>query len=85
MHINWKVRVKSGAFWMGVLSAVTAAVFELLNLCGVVTGVKAEQVLQVGTLVLMALAAIGVITDPTTKGLNDSVQALTYDKPKEGK
>lgn len=83
MKINWKVRIKSGAFWMGVLSAVTAAIFALLNLCGVVTNVKAEQVLQVGTLVLMALAAIGVITDPTTKGMSDSQQALTYTVPKE--
>ena len=25
-----------------------------------------------------------LVTDPTTKGLGDSSQALTYEKPKEG-
>ena len=35
MNINWKVRLKSGPFWMGIASAVIMAVFYILNLCGV--------------------------------------------------
>ena len=27
MNINWKVRLKSGPFWMGIASAVIMAVF----------------------------------------------------------
>ena len=34
MNINWKVRLKSGPFWLGVASAVIMAVFYILDLCG---------------------------------------------------
>lgn len=83
MKINWKVRIQSGPFWVGVLSAAAAAVFAVLDLCGVVTNVTADKIINVGTLILMALAAVGVISDPTTKGLSDSRRALTYQEPGE--
>ena len=35
------------------------------------------------TVVMAVLSFIGVLTDPTTKGMGDSEQALTYEKPKE--
>ena len=81
-NINWKARLKSGPFWMGVISAVVAAVFAIIPMCGVELSVTADQVLNVATLVLMIPASIGIISDPTTKGLSDSAQALTYDKPR---
>lgn len=80
-NINWKARLKSGPFWMGVISAVVAAVFAVVQLCGVELPVGADQVLNVATLILMIPASIGIISDPTTKGVSDSAQALTYDKP----
>ena len=36
----------------------------------------------VNTFVLI-LVILGVVTDPTTKGIGDSAQALGYDTPKE--
>ncbi len=81
-NINWKARLHSGPFWMGVVGAVVAAVFAVVQLCGVELSVTADQVLNVATLVLMVPASIGIISDPTTKGLSDSQMALTYDKPR---
>lgn len=81
-NINWKARLHSGPFWMGVISAVVAAVFTIIPMCGVELSVTADQVLNVATLILMIPASIGIISDPTTKGLSDSAQALTYDKPR---
>lgn len=83
MNINWKVRLKSGSWWLGILSAVVTAVFAVLQLCNVELPVTAEQVLQAATLVLMIPAAIGITTDPTTKGVGDSAQAMAYDVPKQ--
>ena len=37
----------------------------------------------IGTVVMAVLSFIGVLTDPTTKGMGDSEQAMTYEKPKE--
>ena len=82
MKVNWKARLKSGPFWMGVISAVVAAVFAIIPMCGVELSVTADQVLNVATLILMIPASIGIISDPTTKGLSDSQMAITYDKPR---
>ena len=82
MKVNWKARLKSGQFRMGVISAVVAAVFAIIPMCGVELSVTADQVLNVATLILMIPASIGIISDPTTKGLSDIQMALTYDKPR---
>ena len=81
--INWKVRLQSGSWWMGIISAVVVAVFAILKIFKIEIPVTADEVMNVAMLVLMIPAAIGITTDPTTKGVSDSEQALTYDSPKE--
>lgn len=83
--INWKVRLKNKAFWIGFLPAllllvqVAAAVFGFtLNLDWL-----GERLLAVVNAVFALLAILGVVTDPTTAGVSDSTQALTYNTPKE--
>ena len=83
MNINWKVRLKSGSWWLGIISAVVTAVFAVLQLCNVELPVTADQIMQAATLVLMIPAAIGITTDPTTKGVSDSAQAMNYTEPKQ--
>lgn len=56
----------AGPFWIGVGSAV----------------VTADQIPNVFMLILIIPASIGIISDPTTKGLSDRAQALIYDKPR---
>lgn len=83
MNVNWKVRLKSGTWWLGIISAVVTAVFAVLKLCNVELPVTADQIMDAAMLVLMIPAAIGITTDPTTKGVSDSAQAMTYDAPKQ--
>ncbi len=83
MNINWKVRLKSGPFWMGIASAVIMAVFYILNLCGVAPEITGSQIVDAVRLVLMIPAAIGIISDPTTKGVQDSQLAMSYIVPKD--
>lgn len=82
-NINWKVRLKSGPFWMGIASAVIMAVFYILDLCGVTPEITGSQIVEVARLLLTIPAAIGIISDPTTKGVQDSRIAMTYDAPKD--
>ena len=42
-----------------------------------------QQILDIVNAAFAVLAVLGIVTDPTTKGISDSQQALTYDKPKE--
>lgn len=84
-NINWIVRIKNKAFWVALIPAVllliqvVAAVFDYtLDL-----GNLGNKLLDVVNAVFAVLAILGVVTDPTTKGITDSDQALTYTEPKK--
>ncbi|QTA45681.1 phage holin [Streptococcus thermophilus] len=79
--INLKLRLKNKA----TLVALISAVFLMLQQFGlhIPTNIQEGVNTFVGILVI-----IGIVTDPTTKGIADSERALTYIKPvddKEGK
>lgn len=83
-NINWKVRIANEAFWISIIPAVllliqvVAAVFGFqLDL-----GDLGNKLLDVVNAIFAVLVILGVVTDPTTKGIADSSQAMTYDKPK---
>ena len=85
MTINWEVRVKNKTFWLTFISAVllliqvVAAVFGLtLDL-----GELGNRLIDVVNAVFAVLVILGVVNDPTTAGTSDSVQALSYKRPKE--
>lgn len=82
--VNWTVRVKNKTFWLTLIPAVllliqvTAAVFGYtLELGGL-----GDKLLDVVNALFAVLAILGVVTDPTTAGVKDSQQAMTYTKPK---
>ena len=93
MKINWKVRIKSPQFWIGLLGVVASPVLAYygLSYADMTTWESIGSVLQqfftnpflIGTAVMAALSFVGVLTDPTTKGVSDSEQAMEYEKPKE--
>ena len=84
MKINWKVRVKNKVFWTALVPAfllliqVTAAVFGFTLDLGILGG----KLLDVVNAVFSLLVILGVVADPTTTGVSDSAQALTYETPK---
>ena len=85
--INWKVRFANKAFWVAFVPAillliqVVAAVFDYaLDL-----GDLGNKLLAVVNALFAVLALLGIVTDPTTAGVSDSAQALTYEKPKDDK
>ena len=83
--INWTVRLKNKTFWLSIIPAlllliqVVAAVFGItLDL-----GDLGNKLLAVVNAVFAVLTILGVVNDPTTAGMSDSNQAMTYTKPKE--
>lgn len=74
--INWKLRFKNKA----TLTAILATLVLLIQQLGFKLPDNVSDVVNT-TLTLLVLT--GVITDPTTAGIEDSVQALTYNKPKD--
>ena len=61
-----------------VYDLIFAALLVSAALLGRRRGFLASLILLVGSV----LAILGVVTDPTTEGVGDSEQALTYTKPK---
>ena len=83
--INWKVRIKNKMFWLALIPAVLLLVQVVAAVFGFTLdlGELGNQVLAVVNAVFGVLAVLGVVTDPTTAGVSDSKQALTYEAPKK--
>lgn len=85
MKINWKVRLKNKNFWITLIPTVLLLVQPILRLAGVDIdlGEIGNALLAIVDGVFVLLAVLGIVTDPTTAGVSDSDQAMTYDKPKK--
>lgn len=90
MNINWKVRFKNPVFLASIVATIVITILAQL-------GMSWEQITSwamFGEILLKAISnpvvVVAVITnvynaiiDPTTKGLTDSKQAMTYIEPKK--
>ena len=74
--INFKLRLQNKT----TLVALISAVFIMLQQFGLHIRSNIQE--GVNTLVVI-LVILGIVTDPTTKGVADSEQALNYHEPKE--
>lgn len=74
--INFKLRLQNKA----TLVALISAIFLMLQQFGLNIPSNIQE--GVNTLVVI-LVILGIVTDPTTKGLGDSEQALGYNEPKQ--
>ena len=83
--INWKVRLASKTFWMALIPAL----LRLVQANAAVVGFSLEsegieaRLLDLVNAVFAVLVILGIVNDPTTAGLSDSQQAMSYTKPKE--
>lgn len=89
--INWKVRVKNPIFWVQVGLAVLTPILAYMGMnlqdlttWGTVGAVLFEAIKNPYVLGLVAVSVWNAINDPTTAGIGDSKQALTYEEPKRG-
>lgn len=82
MKINWKVRFRNRTFVLTFAALVLSFVYNVLGMLEVVPPISEDAAVSVVAGVVQVLAALGIVTDPTTKGLKDSERAMTYTKPR---
>lgn len=86
MKVNIPVRMKNPWFWVGIVSVAITAIgvdpMTFTSWAAVLDGIKAVAQNPV-QLVTMILAVLSVFIDPTTAGVTDSENALTYTAPKK--
>ena len=78
MKINWKERLKNKAWVTLFVIQTIAIVYFALSLFGVTPKISEEDWKTLAVMVICMLGDLGILTDPTTPGLNDSARALTY-------
>ena len=76
--INFKLRLQNKT----TLVALISAVFLMLQQFGLHIPSNIQE--GINTLVSI-LVIVGIVTDPTTKGIADSERALSYNEPLENK
>lgn len=81
MKMNLKVRFKNPVFWLTMIPALATFVYTMFGLFGVVPSISEDTLINALTAIITALTTLGVLTDPTTKGVSDSERALEYKKP----
>mgnify|MGYP001622884589 FL=1 len=86
MKINWMVRIKNKNFWLSLIPAVLLLIQVVAAVFGftIDLGDLGNKLLAVVNALFAVLAILGIVTDPTTAGVSDSNQALSYAEPKKG-
>lgn len=84
MKINWTVRIKNKDFWMAIIPAVLLLIQAVAAVFGFTIDLSelGGKLLVVVDCVFVILVLLGIVNDPTTKGVADSRLAMTYTRPK---
>ena len=82
--INWTVRIKNKLFWLAIIPAALVLVQAVAAVFGFTLNLSeiGDRLLAVVEAVFVVLSILGIVTDPTTDGVKDSEQAMTYTEPK---
>lgn len=85
MKINWLVRIKNKNFWVAIIPAVLLLIQVVAAVFGfeIDLGDLGNRLLDVVNAAFAVMVILGVVNDPTTEGIKDSDQAMTYTEPKK--
>lgn len=78
--MNLKLRFKNKATLVALASALIAFIYQILGILGITAPIAQDAVSQLVGIILNILVAIGVLVDPTTRGITDSVNAMSYEE-----
>ena len=81
--INWKIRLKNKQFWLSLIPALALCAQAIAAIFGweIDLSTMVGKLLTAVDAVFAVLVVLGIVVDPTTAGVGDSVRALGYDEP----
>ena len=84
MKLNLKVRTKNKVFWVTFIPAVLVLIKAILSFFGIEIDITviSDKLMDIIDAVFVLLGILGIVIDPTTKGVSDSKMAMCYNKPK---
>lgn len=81
MNINWKLRLQNKTTLLALLASISSLVYILLGIAGITPSIAESEMNEWLAAAVNLLVMLGVVVDPTTKGIGDSQRALGYEKP----
>ena len=85
MKINWKLRLQNKTTLYSIILDVVLIIFTLIDLIKAFPAITPDQVMSVVALVIEVFVLLGIVIDPTTEGVSDSIVAHTYTAPRDSK
>ncbi|WP_343248766.1 phage holin [Diplocloster hominis] len=82
-QINWKVRFQNKTTLTAIIMATIALIYQICGLLGIVPQIAESDLVTTAGMIINLLVLLGIVTDPTTAGIKDSQQALTYKEPRD--
>lgn len=81
--MNWKLRIKNKTVLTGLIGALLLFIKQVTELFGLDLSTQLEQISALAGTIITLLVGLGVIVDPTSKGIKDSGIVQTYTKPRD--
>ena len=60
---------------------IVTFIYGILGMFNIAPSITQNSVIQIIDQILMILTMLGVVIDPTTKGIDDSNRAMNYEEP----
>lgn len=83
--MNIILRFKNKAVLTALIGAVVALVYQVLALIGITPSIAENQIIEIAGLFINVLVLLGIVVDPTTKGVGDSKAVMNYQQPRGDK
>jgi phi LC3 family holin len=81
MKINILVRLRNKTFLIMFIPATLSLLYQFLAMICFVPEIEEKSLLSLLMQLIELLALLGIIVDPTTKGISDSDRAMSYKNP----
>lgn len=81
MKINWKVRFRNPVWVTSLVALIISTTYQILAMFEIAPALTEDTIMQIVSGVVQLLTLVGVMIDPTTKGVGDSDRALEYERP----
>ena len=81
MKINWKVRFRNPVWVTSLVALIISTTYQILAMFEIAPALTEDAIMQIVSGVVQLLTLVGVMIDPTTKGVGDSDRAMEYEEP----
>ena len=81
--MNIKLRFQNKTTLVALITLAISIVYTILGMFNVVPPVSQEQIVNVALMIIELLVVLGVVTDPSTKGILDPPNVQEYEEPRD--